>query len=125
MSLLSKERLRSLDLRVLAVQRAQAGRWWNFRQVISPFARLWLILEGRATVRHHDREFVLTPGQLHLVPPFTVHDCACPKRMDHFFLHFTCRLPTGIELLSLLDYDFQIPAPPDTRRLLNKSRIWA
>jgi AraC-like DNA-binding protein/mannose-6-phosphate isomerase-like protein (cupin superfamily) len=111
---LSPESLASLDLQVLTVQRTEVGRWWNFRNVISPFSRLWLILEGRATVSHHGRSFVLKPGQLHLVPPFTVHNCACARRMDHYHLHFVSRLPTGIDLFSLLDGEMQIPAGQGT-----------
>jgi AraC-like DNA-binding protein len=108
----NSELLGTLDLRLLAIQRTEAGRWWNFRNVISPFSRLWLILEGRATVRHHGRQFTLRPGQLHLVPPFTVHDCRCSGRLDHYHLHFVSRLPTGIDLLSLWDIAFQLPTPP-------------
>ncbi|MFO1511831.1 MAG: AraC family transcriptional regulator [Verrucomicrobiota bacterium] len=110
---LNQESLTNLDLRVLVVQRTAAGRWWNFAHVISPFSRLWLILEGRATVRHHERDFALTPGQLHLVPPFTRHDCSCPRRFDHYYLYFVSRLPTGVDLLSLLDLPFELPAPAD------------
>jgi len=111
---LNQESLHTLDLRILAVQRTVAGRWWNFRNVISPFSRLWLILDGQAIVRHHRREFRLKPGQLHLVPPFTVHDCSCSRRLDHYHLHFVSRLPTGNDLLSLLDFDFQIPVARGT-----------
>jgi AraC-like DNA-binding protein len=115
-NLLNQELFRALDLRVLAVQRITAGRWWNFQHVVSPFARLWYIQGGRATVRHNAREFILAPGQLHLVPPFAVHDCTCRQRLDHYYLHFACRLPTGIDLLSLLEYEFQMPAPPNALR---------
>jgi len=108
---ISQELLSQLDLRVLAIQRTTAGPWWNYRNVISPFSRLWLILGGRAVVRHHGREFKLEPGQLHLVPAFTQHDCFCRQRLDHYHLHLVSRLPTGIDLLSLLDFDFQIKAP--------------
>ena len=107
-STLNHEPLNTLDLRVLAVQRTDAGRWWNFAHVISPFSRLWLVLGGHAVVRHHGRRFILRPGQLHLVPPFTVHDCSCSGRLDHYHLHFVARLPTGIDLFSLLDCEHQI-----------------
>lgn len=110
---LSQELLVQLDLRALAVQRTAAGKWWNFQNVVSPFSRLWLILDGRGVVKHHGRTFQLKPGQLHLVPPFTVHDCACARRLDHYHLHLVSRLPTGIDLLSLLDCEFQIPAGPE------------
>lgn len=117
---LNFETLGHLDTRVLVVQRTAAGRWWNFRNVISPFARLWLILEGRGVVRHHDREFPLRPGTLHLVPPFTEHDCSCTQRLDHYHLHFVARLPTGVDLLSLLDHPFELPAAPETLRTLQR-----
>jgi AraC-like DNA-binding protein len=111
MPILTQQVLAALDLKVLTIQRTEAGRWWNFRNVISPFSRLWLILDGSGVVRHHGREFKLTPGQLHLVPPFTAHDCSCSRRLDHYHLHFVSRLPTGVDLLSLVDFDFQLPAP--------------
>lgn len=112
---LNHELLSALDLRVLSVQRTTAGRWWSFQNVISPFSRLWLILGGRAEVRHHGRKFILRPGELHLVPPFTVHDCSCSGRLDHYHLHFVSRLPTGIDLFSLLDLSFQMTAQPEPK----------
>ena len=60
-STLNHELLNALDLRVLTVQRIEAGRWWNFRHVISPFSRLWLVLGGRAEVRHHGRTIHAAP----------------------------------------------------------------
>ncbi|HEU5122746.1 MAG TPA: AraC family transcriptional regulator [Verrucomicrobiae bacterium] len=120
---ISQELLNALDLRVLAVQRTEAGRWWNFRHVISPFSRLWLILEGQATVTHHGRKFILKPGQAHLVPPFTLHDCSCSKRFNHFHLHFVARLPTGVDLFSLLDHPFQIPAGPDVLKHFQRLEV--
>jgi AraC-like DNA-binding protein len=108
---LSQELMGSLELKVLAMQRTNAGNWWNFRNVISPFSRLWLVLGGRATVTHHGRRFSLEPGQLHLVPPFTMHDCRCLRSFDHYHLHFVSRLPTGLDLLSLLDVPFQMESP--------------
>jgi len=119
-SALNQELLNSLDLRVLAVQRTVAGRWWNFDHVISPFSRLWLVLGGQAVVRHHGRKFILRPNQIHLVPPFTVHDCSCSNRLDHYHLHFVARMPTGIDLFSLLDCHYQLPAPAEARTLFKR-----
>ena len=120
MSILNQEILAALELRVLTIQRTVAGRWWNYQNVISPFARVWFIVDGCAKVRHHGREFKLEPGQIHLVPPFTVHDCSCSRRLDHYHLHFVSRLLTGIDLLSLLDFDYQIPAPAGTLKYFRR-----
>ncbi len=111
---LNQDLLAGLDLKVLAIQRTDAGRWWNFQHVISPFSRLWLIMNGRAVVKHHGRTFPLEPGKLHLIPPFAMHDCTCASRLDHYHLHFVSRLSTGIDLLSLLDCEFELPASAET-----------
>ena len=120
---LNPELLNSLDLKVLAVQRTRAGRWWNFKQVVSPFSRLWLILDGHAVVRHHDRRFSLGAGQLHLVPAFAVHDCSCADHFDHYHLHFFARLPTGIDLFSLLDCEYQMASPAGALALLQRLEL--
>jgi len=119
-STLNHELLNSLDLKVLTVQRTEAGRWWNFKNVMSPFSRLWLILDGRAVVRHHGHKFLLRPGQLHLVPAFTVHDCSCSSRFDHYHLHFATQLPTGLDLFSLLDCDHHQEASAGVLTLLQR-----
>jgi len=119
-STLNFELLHSLDLKVLAVQRTEAGRWWNFKNVISPFSRLWLILDGRAVVHHHGRKFLLRPGQWHLVPAFTVHDCFCASHFNHYLLHFAARLPTGLDLFSLLDCEYQMASPVEAITLFRR-----
>jgi AraC-like DNA-binding protein len=116
----SQELLGSVELKVLTVQRSEAGRWWNYSRVVSPFSRLWFTVDGRASVTHHGHTFALAPGSVHLVPAFTLHDCACPRRFDHYHLHFFSRLPAGIELFSVLDCDYQVTAPPGTLELLQR-----
>lgn len=112
LSMLSQESLTSLELSIQAVQRIDAGQWWNFRRVISPFSRLWLILDGKATVCQQGHRFSLKPGILHLVPAFTEHDCMCRRYFNHYHLHFTARLLAGIDLFSLIGCGAQMPAPP-------------
>lgn len=105
--------LESLDVRILTVQRTAAGTWWNYARVNSPFSRLWLGIGGGATVQHHGRNFQLRPGRLHLVPAFTPHDCHCAGSFDHYHLHLSARLPTGIDLFSLLEGDWDVAASPE------------
>ena len=112
--------LSSLDLKVLTVERTVAGAWWNFESVVSPFSRLWLVMGGGGTVKHHDRTFKLHSGCLHLVPAFTPHDCFCPSRLDHFHLHFLSHIPAGIDLFSLVDCEWQVPAPPEFGKLIKQ-----
>jgi hypothetical protein len=115
--------LTTLDFKVLAMQRVKMQRGWNFEQVISPFAHLWFLVAGRATIKHHGRAFELRAGASHLITPFTLHDCHGEDFLDCFQLHFLSHVPGGTELFSTVDCDGQVAEPPDFQPLLE--RLWA
>lgn len=114
------ELLESASCRALTVQSTEVGRGWNYQKVVSPFSRLWLVLDGEAQVEHHGQQFNLKPGALHLVPAFTEHNCNCTGRLRHFHLHFSARLPAGIDVFSVLDCDWQVRAPSGFRNLFKR-----
>jgi hypothetical protein len=53
---LSQESLTSLELRIQAVQRIDAGQWWNFGRVISPFSRLYVRSPSEYRATHGTRQ---------------------------------------------------------------------
>lgn len=61
---------------------------WNYTAVSSPFARIYCIAEGTASLRVGGRLYELRPGYLYLVPPFTSHDNICDSPFSHYYLHF-------------------------------------
>ena len=61
---------------------------WNWKNVRSPFARIYYVVEGRAQLLLPDRKLELTPGKLYLIPPFTTHHDVCNGRFVHYYLHF-------------------------------------
>ena len=113
----------ALDFKVLAMQRVKMQHGWNFEQVISPFAHLWFVVAGHATIKHHGSAFELRPGCSHLVTPFTLHDCQGEDYLDCFQLHFLSHLPSGTELFSTLECNWQVAEPPDFKQLLE--RLWS
>jgi len=68
--ILNHEALNALEIRVLSIQRTEAARWWNFKHVISPFSRLWLIVRGdQPPVTGRQVAFtILSPAWLFLHP---------------------------------------------------------
>lgn len=56
---------------------------WNYQNVNSPFARIYLVQEGRAWLHLPEKVQELTPGYLYIIPPFTLHSYECD---DHFSL---------------------------------------
>lgn len=56
---------------------------WNYKNVSSPFVRIYLVQEGRAWLHLPEKIQELTPGHLYIIPPFTLHSYECD---NHFLL---------------------------------------
>lgn len=89
-----------IDTRIEIASSFHVTDWWQF-SVSSPYNRLYWILAGEASVSHSNRTFHLRPGNLYLIPCFRLAQYHCESSMEHVFVHFTARLPTGIDLFSL------------------------
>ena len=63
------------DLILLNIGYAVHRADWNYKNVNSPFARIYLVKEGVAKLHLQDRDHIqlLTPEHLYLIPPFTLH----------------------------------------------------
>ena len=59
---------------------------WNWKNVYSPFTRLYYVTEGEAQVELEDGLHDLTPGHLYIIPAFCRHTNICHGP----FVHYTC-----------------------------------
>lgn len=72
---------------ILNAGKAEKMSDWNFRNVSSPFARIYYVTEGRASVKLNGQEYELSPRHLYLIPPFTMHDNICKEAFSHYYAH--------------------------------------
>lgn len=98
-----------LDITILNIELFTVGTEWNYRNVSSPYSRIYYITEGYGTIRHHDREYELVPGYLYLIPCFTTVDMFCRDSFTHYYVHFTLRSQTGLNIFSMLECNYQAP----------------
>jgi AraC-like DNA-binding protein len=110
--MLLQELLPSLDIRILALGHLSPGTWWNYRGVHSTYNRLFLVLGGEAFVRHHGREYRMTPGDMHMVPCFMKADYYCHDTFDLCYVAFDSRLSGGGDLFQIQEYDYARDARP-------------
>lgn len=64
------------------------GRWWNFKNIVSPFYRLYYVESGAARVCVDDVWYDLRPGQLFLIPKYARHSYECRDGMKHHYICF-------------------------------------
>jgi AraC-type DNA-binding domain-containing proteins len=66
---------------------AQHNGDWNWKNVRSPFARIYYVVEGNAEIVFNDHKSLLHPGFLYIVPPFTTHSNRCDGPFTHYYAH--------------------------------------
>ncbi|RGJ77044.1 hypothetical protein DXD46_20140 [Phocaeicola vulgatus] len=76
-----------LHLLILNVGLAIHNADWNWKNVSSPFTRLYYIMEGTAQIIFPDGMQELKPHHLYLVPSFTTHSYQCNSHFTHYYLH--------------------------------------
>lgn len=77
----------SLHTLVLNVGNAVHDSDWNWQNVCSPFARLYYIRSGSASIQIGSAQRLLQPHHLYLIPPFTMHSTFCNEMFVHYYVH--------------------------------------
>ena len=81
---LSLDQLHPLVLNAgLAIHNAD----WNWRDVISPFFRLYFVTEGTAQIELPTGLYQLKPKHMYLIPAFTKHNNICDSHFCHYYMH--------------------------------------
>lgn len=81
---LQVEQMHPLVLNVgLAVHNAD----WNWKNVNSPFTRLYYVTEGSAQIELPDGIYTLSPKHMYFIPALTIHTNICKSNFVHYYLH--------------------------------------
>lgn len=88
--------------------RLTAGEW-EYKNVTSPYARIYCVTEGEATVRMGEKVLHLVPGHLYIIPPYCTHSCHCDRVFSHYYLHFYEEIGKGPGMFDLLDMPLEVP----------------
>ena len=101
------DRLHPLVLNIgLAVHNAD----WNWKNISSPFIRLYYVTEGTAQVVMSGKIQILKPNNLYFIPAFTVHSYICNSYFCHYYLHLYEEHQSDSNLLDDWDFPIEIPA---------------
>lgn len=76
-----------LHLLILNVGLAIHNADWNWKNVSSPFTRLYYVTEGNAQIVLPTGIQELKPHHLYLIPAFITHSYLCDSYFAHYYLH--------------------------------------
>lgn len=101
------EQLHPLVLNVgLAIHNAD----WNWKNVSSPFMRIYYVTEGTAQVVLPTITVQLFPGNLYFIPAFTEHSYICHAHFCHYYVHLYEETGLNERLLDEWEFPVEIPA---------------
>lgn len=110
----------TLSLKMIYAGYSQVGREWCYRNVISPFTRIYLIDKGQASVYMNRKRYDLHEGDLFIIPKFVFHEYECPDNMGHYYICFFDQLIGGRNLFEYADIDYQLPATEVDKYLMRR-----
>lgn len=83
---------------LLNVDHVHLNEKWDYKNVISPYYRLYYIDEGEGFISDSHQQLKLEPGYIYLIPSFTLCHMHCPSYLSQYFIQFFEESPDGISL---------------------------
>jgi AraC-like DNA-binding protein len=93
---------------------------WNWKNVSSPFTRLFYVKDGNAQVVLPEGTFTLQADHLYCIPAFTIHSYICRSHFELYYLHIYEDRQRSCELLRLWEFPFEIGPYPMYRDLFER-----
>ena len=109
-----------LHLLTLNVGLANHYADWNWKNVRSPFARLYYVTEGEAKIEMPSGVYTLTPHHLYFIPAYTRHSCICDAHFSHYYVHIYEDLHSESSVLEQWDYPVEVKANTNDLELMKR-----
>jgi AraC-like DNA-binding protein len=110
----------SLNMVLLNAGRAVHEGDWNFRNIRSPYFRIYLVDEGEACMTVEGVELTLRPDHLYLIPPFSLHDDRCDRHFSLNYLHVAEGPSDTTRLFEQYRFPLEVPATELDRVLVQR-----
>ncbi|SHK68259.1 AraC-type DNA-binding protein [Reichenbachiella agariperforans] len=112
--------LQTLRFSLLNAGHVKLDTRWNYDKVISPFSRLYYTESGEGRVYHHDREWVLKPGYMYLIPSFSYSRYSCADTMSQYYISFLEEVGEGQSIYQIKKFDYEVKATDQDLQLMKR-----
>ena len=100
----------SLNLLLLNVGLATHNADWNWKDISSPFTRIYYVAEGSASLLLPTGMQELKENHLYLIPAFTVHSYQCNSHFSHYYIHLYEDTRTKTSFFEEWDFPVEVSA---------------
>ncbi|MBK1790864.1 helix-turn-helix domain-containing protein [Persicirhabdus sediminis] len=99
--------IHTLRIKVYSIEHLTIGDWWSYKNVNSPFTRLYFTpRSSRTYIEHHGERFLLEPGTMVIAPPYTPVNYICEDFCEMYGVIFSAQLGSEVDLFTLNDLNW-------------------
>ena len=102
--------IESLNLLMLNVGLAQHNGDWNWKNVSSPFTRIYYVTKGQAWLHLPAGVVELKPQHLYIIPAYTLHSYECDGEFEHYYLHVYEGFKKETDVFDFFDFPTEVKA---------------
>ena len=105
-----KSRLELVNIIVLNVGYAKTQHRWGGTDISSPFARLYYVTAGKATLHFNNHDIELKPGYMYLVPSFMPHSYVCEPGFTFYYVFVYERYGDSTGFFDIYRFPYEVKA---------------
>lgn len=109
--------IESFNLQMLNVGLAHHNGDWNWKEVSSPFTRIFYVTEGEAQLHLPEETVRLRPGYMYIIPPYTKHSYQCEGPFTHYYLHVYEGFKNEMNMMELYEFPAEVKAGRDENQI--------
>lgn len=93
---------------------------WNWKNVYSPFFRIYYVTDGNASIQVDGKTYQLEHNKIYVIPAFTLHSTFCSEQFAHYYIHLYEDNTLNNSLFAEYDIPVCIEGNEQTRRLFER-----
>lgn len=98
---------------LLNVEHVVLGPEWNWKDVSSPFSRVFYVTSGSGKLIFDHCTVDMAPGHAYLIPPQTKHSYACDHCMTMYYLHVYEKITAAPSIFDRFNFPVEITGKSD------------
>ena len=104
------KRILTHNFSLLNVDAVKLDYKWNYKNIVSPYHRIYYIADGAGEISHFEKKLNLERGYLYLIPSFTLCNLSSGEFLDQYYVQFFEETSDGISLFAENRSIFKISA---------------
>ena len=100
----------SIELSVKNISFSRFDKNAEYAGIISPVTRIYYIVKGTAYLQIGNNKTVLNAGNCYIIPGFTLCSYFFEKGLEHYYVHFSIEMKTGISVFDYFSFKNEVVA---------------